>query len=164
MPDVALRPAEPQDRSFLERVYASTRAEELAPVPWSDAQKAAFLHMQFEAQDKHYRQFYGNARFDLIIAGEQPIGRIYVERAASEIRLIDIALLPEHRGAGIGGALIAALIAEARAIDKPITLYVERDNPAQRLYRRLGFSATGEEAGVYMLLKWQPASATPAAT
>lgn len=153
MPEIELRPAQPQDRAFLERVYASARAEELAPVPWTAEQKAAFLHMQFEAQDHHYRRFYGSARFDLIVAGEQPIGRMYVERAASEIRLLDIALLPERRGAGIGGALIAELIAEARAQGKPITLHVERSNRAHRLYTRLGFRETGEETGVYVMMK-----------
>ena len=164
MPAIALRPATPEDRSFLERVYASTRSEELAPVPWSDAQKAAFLHMQFEAQDQHYRQYYGDARFDLIVVGDEPIGRMYVQRAASEIRLIDIALLPQHRGAGIGGALLAELIADARALAKPITLHVERYNPAHRLYERLGFRETGEEVGVYVLMEWRAQLPPVAAT
>jgi len=155
MPELALRPVTPEDRPFLERVYASTRSEELAMVPWTPLQKAAFLRFQFDAQDSHYRLHYAGARFDVILAGGQPAGRLYVDRSASEIRLIDIALLPEHRGAGIGGALLAELIAEARRERKPLSIHVEHTNPAQRLYRRLGFRHTGTETGIYQLMEWR---------
>ena len=161
-PELALRPIEPADRPFLERVYASTRSEELASVPWSELQKAAFLQFQFNAQDQHYRLHYAGARFDVILAAGTAVGRLYVERSEREIRLIDIALLPEHRGAGIGGALLAQLIAEARGERKPITIHVERFNPAQRLYQRLGFRPTGSETGVYQLMAWHPEEAPPA--
>jgi ribosomal protein S18 acetylase RimI-like enzyme len=155
MPELALRPVTPEDRPFLERVYASTRAEELAAVPWTPLQKAAFLRFQFDAQDQHYRLHYANARFDVILAAGEAVGRLYVDRADTEIRLIDIALLPEHRGSGIGGALLAELIAEARREHKPLTIHVEHTNPAQRLYRRLGFRHTGTDTGVYQLMEWR---------
>jgi ribosomal protein S18 acetylase RimI-like enzyme len=155
MPALTLRPVTPDDRPFLERVYASTRSEELAAVPWTALQKAAFLRFQFDAQDHHYRLHYAQARFDVILASGAPVGRLYVDRGDREIRLIDIALLPEHRGAGIGSALLAELIAEARRAQKPLSIHVERDNPAQRLYRRLGFAPTGTETGVYQLMEWR---------
>lgn len=155
MSQLALRPVLPEDRPFLERVYASTRTEELAAVPWSEEQKSAFLRFQFDAQDHHYRLHYAAARFDVILARGEAIGRLYVERTPVEIRLIDIAILPEHRGSGIGGALLAELIAEARRERLPLTIHVERFNPAQRLYLRLGFRFTGSETGVYRLMEWR---------
>jgi ribosomal protein S18 acetylase RimI-like enzyme len=158
MPELALRPVTPEDRPFLERVYASTRSEELAAVPWTPLQKAAFLRFQFDAQDKHYRLHYAEARFDVILAGGREVGRLYVDRSGSEIRLIDIALLPEHRGAGIGGALLSELIAEATRERKPLSIHVEHSNPAQRLYRRLGFRHTGTDTGVYQLMEWRPSA------
>src|SRR5439155_13681319 len=95
MTDATLRPAGNDDLAFLVRVYASTRAEELVPVPWSDADKAAFVAMQFEAQHAAYRSAYPHAAFDVIEVGGEPAGRLYVDRRPADIRVIDIALVPE---------------------------------------------------------------------
>jgi len=143
------------DREFLCRLYASTRQEELAPVPWSEPEKEAFLRLQFDAQDRHYQEHFPAAAFQIIELDAQPIGRLYVDRRADEIRLIDIALLPEFRGAGIGTALLMELIDEAAAAGKPLRIHVERFNPALRLYQRLGFRPL-EEHGVYLLMEYRP--------
>ena len=149
--NVALRPVEPADDELLLRVYGSTRADELALTDWSEEQKDAFVRHQFDAQWQHYREHYPGARFDVILVDGEPVGRLYVDRWASETRIMDIALLPEHRGSGIGRALIEEIQAEGREV----TVHVERFNRAQELYRRLGFVA--EEAGpVYVLMRWQP--------
>ena len=87
----------------------------------------------------------------------EPAGRLYVHRGPSEIRIVDIALLPEHRGGGIGTSLLEELSAEADAAGKSLTIHVERMNPALRLYDRLGFSVA-EDKGVYLLLERSPAS------
>jgi ribosomal protein S18 acetylase RimI-like enzyme len=146
-----LRQAEPGDREFLYRVYASTRAEELAVVPWDDSEKDAFLRAQFDAQDRWYREHYAGASFDVVLIDGEPAGRLYVYRSAAEIRIVDIALLPERRGRGVGTALLRDLLAEADAAGKRVTIHVERFNPALRLYERLGF-AVAEDKGVYLLL------------
>jgi hypothetical protein len=54
VPSVGLRRVDDQDVEFLFRVYASTRTEELAPVPWTDEQKQAFLRQQFDAQSSYW--------------------------------------------------------------------------------------------------------------
>jgi ribosomal protein S18 acetylase RimI-like enzyme len=146
-----LRPVEAGDRELLYRVYASTRAEELAAVPWDEAEKDAFLRAQFDAQDTWYREHYSRARFDVVEVGGEPVGRLYVHRGADEIRIVDIALLPEHRGNGVGTALLRELLAEADAAGKRVTIHVERLNPALRLYERLGFEVA-EDKGVYLFL------------
>lgn len=153
---IRLRPAGDDDLPFLCRVYASTRWEELAGVPWTDEQKEAFLRFQFEAQHTYYREKFPDAAYDVIEAGGEPVGRLYVDRRADEIRLVDIALLPEHRGRGLGGRLLDDLLAEARAAGKPVRIHVEMNNPALGLYRRLGFTEI-EEQGVYYLMEWRPA-------
>lgn len=145
---IELRPATADDRPFLLAVYASTRTEELAAVPWTDDQRNAFLAMQFEAQDRWYRQFYPAGSFLVIVRGETPIGRMCVVRLATEIRLVDIALLPEHRGQGVGSSLLADLVAEADRDRLPVTLQVEPGNPARRLYLRSGFEP-GEVSGFH---------------
>ena len=151
---VTLRPIGDGDRDFLSRLYASTRAEELAHVPWPEAQKAAFLQMQFEAQHAHYQQ-YTQTRFEVILVDGEPAGRLYVRRADDEIRIVDIALLPAHRNSGIGGSLLRELVEEARTARLPLHIHVEKNNPALRLYERLGFRQI-DDRGVYWFLEKAP--------
>jgi ribosomal protein S18 acetylase RimI-like enzyme len=155
-PNVTLRPGEPDDEEFLYRVYASTREAELALVDWDAAQKAAFLRMQFAAQHQYYQEHYTGAAFQVILADGRPAGRLYVARWPDEIRIVDIALLPEYRNAGIGTALLRELLAEGAQAGKPVTIHVEQFNPALRLYARLGFTRIAER-GVYYLMEWSPA-------
>ena len=150
---ISLRPITPEDDSFLARLFASTRAEELAITGWNDEEKAAFCLMQFDAQSAHYRQHYADASFDIIERDGVAAGRLLVWRSGKEILIVDIALLPEHRGAGIGTKFLRELQAEAKAAGKPLTIHVERFNPALRLYERLGFKIV-EEQEVYLLMEW----------
>ncbi len=150
-----LRDVEPGDKPFLFEVYASTRLEELAVTGWNEAQIHAFLAQQFAAQHAHYQTHYAGAQFSVIMDGDTPIGRLYVARWPREIRIVDIALLPQHRGHGVGARLLAEIQAEGRASGRPVSIHVERMNPALRLYERLGFQET-EDKGVYLLLTWTP--------
>ncbi len=152
---VARRPVEPGDEAFLYRVYASTRQEELAQMGWDETQKEAFLRMQFDAQSRYYEEHYRGAEFSMILSGGRPVGRLYVARWQEEIRIVDIALLPGHRGMGIGTRLLNDLISESEASGKPLSIHVERFNPALRLYERLGFRAV-EDRGVYLLMERPP--------
>ncbi len=154
---LVLRPIAPEDEAFLSRVYASTRTEELAAVPWSEQQKAEFLESQFQFQHQHYQKNFCAAAFDIVMLEEEPIGRFYVDRRHDEIRLIDIALLPQWRNEGFGSSLLLALLEESRALDVPVRIHVEQDNPAMRLYERLGFGKV-DDAGVYLLMQWTPLS------
>jgi GNAT superfamily N-acetyltransferase len=120
-------------------------------VPWTPEQKSAFLDMQFTAQKTHYEQHYPDCEFLVIELEGQPIGRLYVDRA-DDIRITDIALLPEFRGRG------EEVLAEAQAKGKRVTIYVEHDNPARRLYDRLGFQHV-DTNGVYHLMEWCPHAA-----
>jgi ribosomal protein S18 acetylase RimI-like enzyme len=150
---LALRPIRPEDQPFLYKVYASTRMEELAPLGWSADQQAAFLTQQFNAQHQYYQANYAGADFQIIAVNGQQVGRLYVERGADEIRLIDIALLPEYRNGGIGSGLLKDLLAEAAQGGKPVRIHVEKFNPALRLYERLGFSII-DDRGVYWFMEW----------
>jgi microcystin-dependent protein/GNAT superfamily N-acetyltransferase len=155
MDALTLRPADPHDDEFLYRVYAGTRDEELAAVPWDTAQKQAFLRSQFDAQSRWYREHYVRATYEIVLFDGEPAGRLYLHRGETEIRIVDIALLPEHRGNGIGTSLLSDLLAEAGAAGKRVTVHVERFNPAKRLYARLGFSVA-EDKGVYVFLEATP--------
>lgn len=157
MTAVALRPVGPGDEELLFRIYAGAREDELAVVPWDAARKEAFLRAQFDAQARWYREHYEGASYDVILVDGEPAGRFYVYRGEAEIRIVDIALLPDRRGGGVGGSLLRDLLAEADAAGRRVTIHVERLNPALRLYRRLGFTVA-EDKGVYLLLERQPAT------
>jgi ribosomal protein S18 acetylase RimI-like enzyme len=154
MTSIALRPITPEDDSFLAGLYASTRAEELVVTGWSDDEKALFCRRQFDAQTAHYSANYPRASFQVIERDGEPVGRIYVARWEKEIRIVDITLLPQSRGAGIGTKLLRELQDEARSAGKSLTIHVERFNPALRLYERLGFQQI-EDKGVYLLMEWR---------
>lgn len=146
--DVALRAQTDGDATFLLALYASTRSDELARLPWTAQEKEDFVAMQFRAQTLHYAEYYPDAHFDIIEWAGDRIGRLYVDRRAREIEIIDIALKPAMRGRRIGRRLLEQLLAEGAASSRRVRIYVEHFNPARSLYDRLGFRQVGTN-GVY---------------
>ena len=122
-------------------------------VDWSESDKHAFLWQQFTAQHTYYQQQYASASFQVVLRGAEMLGRLYVSRDPAELRIVDIALLPEYRGLGVGTELLRDLLCEAGQDGKPVTIHVERFNPALGWYRRLGFKPV-EDRGVYVLMRW----------
>jgi ribosomal protein S18 acetylase RimI-like enzyme len=154
---LTFRPIAETDLPFLGQLYASTRIGELSVTDWSDAQKADFLASQFRAQHVHYQRYYPGADWLVIVHAGEDIGRLYVERWPSQVRIIDIAFLPAHCGKGFGTALLRDLMDGAATAGKAVSIHVEKNNPAMRLYRRLGFR-TEEDKGVYDLMRWEAAA------
>lgn len=156
---VSLRHATNADGGVLRDIYASTRADELAHVDWTVEQKAWFVGMQFDAQHRHYVEHYPGASFLVIERDGAPIGRLYLHEQPAEMRVMDIALLPEARGLGIGTALLRQLMADAASRGQAVSIHVEEHNPARRLYERLGFTPV-ETRGIHTLMECRPAPAT----
>jgi ribosomal protein S18 acetylase RimI-like enzyme len=153
--NITLRPVGPDDHEFLVEVYGSTRAEELALVPWTSEQQQVFIRSQFAAQQDHYAQKYPAANHDMIMSDNRPVGRLYVARLDHEIRIVDITLLPGERNAGIGSHLLRQLLAEAERTGRAVRIYVEEFNPSLHLFERLGFSPS-EQQGIHLLMQWNP--------
>lgn len=153
--EITLRPVEPDDYDFLLDVYASTRAEEMAMVPWTDQQRHVFVQSQFDAQQDHYRTHYPTGIHCIILVDGRQVGRLYVARLDQEIRIIDITLLQRERNLGIGSYLLKQLMDEAKRAGKIARIFVEQFNPSLRLFERLGFSAT-EQHGIHLLMEWCP--------
>ena len=144
---LALRPATAADTDLVAAIYASTRADELCAVPWTAEQKKAFTDWQSSQQEAHYRLHYPAAE-RLIVERGPPIGRLYVDTTRNEARLMEVTLLPESRGAGIGTRLLELLLAYADARQVAASLHVEPFNPARRMYLRAGFEVV-ETRGLY---------------
>ena len=154
MSNIIIRPATQEDSTFSYRVYASTRADEMALVDWNDGQKESFLQMQFRAQQQQYQLTNPHAAYQIIEFNNAPAGRLIVDRSGEKITLVDIALLPEFRNLGAGTSILRDLQAEGKIIN----LHVIRSNPAANLYQRLGFVFVGEE-GFYSKMEWSPSAA-----
>lgn len=151
---IILRPETLEDDDFLRALYASTRAHEMALTDWTAAEQALFLNSQFDLQRHHYRAHCPGATFDVILLDAVPVGRIYVYRTDAEIRLMDVALLPDARGRGIGTALVQRLLTEAASRDARVTLNVEPFNAARSLYERLGFRVLDEDP-TNLFMEWR---------
>jgi len=152
---IELRPAVAVDEPFLFRVYAGTRAEELALVAWDAAAKDAFLRAQFAAQQHSYAAQFPNAERSLVRCDGAPVGQLTVNRSAEELLLVDVALLPEWRHAGIGTALLTRLQGEAAGVGTPLRLHVLAGSRAVGLYHRLGFETVGR-SGWHLAMVWRP--------
>lgn len=148
------------DGALLLDIYASTRADELALTGWDPATQQVFVRQQFDAQTRHYGLCWPHADHWVIevatAAGRLPAGRLWVDRGPDALRVLDIALLPDWRGQGIGSALLRDLMEDARRTDRPLTISVEHGNPARHLYDRLGFVPAGEPEGLHQRMAWRP--------
>lgn len=154
--EITRRPAGDSDAPFLLELYAGTRAAELAQVPWTAEQKLAFVGMQFDAQTASYRQAYPQGLHEIIFAGEAPAGRIYWSRQPNNIHVLDIAVAPALRNAGIGSHVLGEILDEADRTGKSVTIYVEDFNPSCRLFQRLGFRVASQDG--FLLLLHRPSA------
>lgn len=153
---ITLRAVIEADDAFIFSCYASTRAQELAQVPWSPEQKEAFVRMQYTAQKQHYAAEAPQASHDIIYVDATPVGRIFLDRRQDALHILDITVLPQHRNHGTGSLLLRRLMDETSKLGKPVTIYVESFNPSLRFFERLGFQKDHEK-GFHLLMKWQPA-------
>ncbi len=149
---VTLRALQTGDLEFIEHLYATSRAEEMSHSGWPAEQIATFLNMQFKAQHTYYQEHYRGADFLIIELDGQRIGRIYLFWGQTTLNLIEIALLPEFQGRGIGSALIHQQLQRADELGLEVELSVETYNRAQRLYVRAGFHVINE-TGVYLRMR-----------
>ena len=157
------RPMADTDLPFLFELYASIRSEEVAAAGWPVELQVQFLRQQFEAQHHHYTTYYPDADWLVVEHDGCPVGRLYVEEWPTQLRIIDIALVPGAQGKGFGTALITDIFTRARVVGKKVSIHVEKNNPAMRLYQRLGFSKA-EDKGIYDLLEWSSGAEAAAST
>jgi GNAT superfamily N-acetyltransferase len=153
---IRVRIADDKDEPFLETVFRSTREEELRAMPWPPLQKDAFILMQFIAQQAQYKKDFPGVVFHIIEYRKKAAGRLYIAETLTDIRIMDISLLPGFRGMGIGGQIIRDLQKKARSSYKTISLNVKQDNRALGLYVRLGFAIKARIDRGYLFMEWTP--------
>ena len=144
------------DLAFLETLYGSTREYELSKAVFTPSEKTAFISQQFSAQTLHYTQNYCTNDFNIVEVDGVPAGRLFIDYWDREIRIVDIALLPQFQQSGLGSYLIKEVFKTAYQSNKPVTIHVEFQNPARILYERLGFQYKQKTNDVYLLMQWTP--------
>ena len=155
--EVALRPARAADGPFLLALFADVRGPLFAAMQVPAAQRRVLLEQQCRAQAQDYRTRFPTSDHHVIEVRDRPVGRIWVDRRTTEIRLLDIALLGTARGAGVGAMLLRDLQEEARASGRRLGHAVENGNLAAfRFYERLGFVTDGPLGHSHTLMVWQP--------
>lgn len=161
-PSFSLRPEVEADAAFRLALFRVSRGPGWDQVPLPPDLLTKIMEQQFRAQVQGYATAFPDARLEIIEVEGAPAGRLATYRGPGGVHLIDIALTPERRGQGVGGAILRALMDEAAALAAPLTLQVALDNlDAQRLYHRLGFAAQSAD-GTHLALRWQAVPAISA--
>lgn len=159
---LSLRDAADADWPFLQALFASLRAEEMALLGWPQADLDALLADQCRLQHHHLVTHFAGADFWIVERADRasthgPVGRFYLDRSTPLWRVVDIGFLPEARGQGCGAALLtwaqaAAVAAGAAGID----LHVAASNHrARALYQRLGFRTADDGDGHHLRMAWE---------
>lgn len=154
MAAITLRPVAAADLPLLLQLYGIARAAELALVPWDEAQRAAFIRLQFDAQTAFYQSEYPDAVHSIVLCEGEPLGRLYLHRRPHEIRILDVTLRADERTEEAGNQLLASLRAEAEAVGLPLNIHLEPFNPMQPLFERMGFVKVTDN-GTHALYEWR---------
>lgn len=136
---IALRPRRDDDAAFMRELFFSVRAPEFAAMGWPEPVLRDFLAGQSQLQNHHYANAYPLAANLVVTRHGTAIGRVILHPSPGDIRVVDIALLTQWRGNGLGGALLDAVKQQAKAARVSVSLSVDLHNPARRLYLRQGF-------------------------
>lgn len=153
---VRMRPVNETDDSFLYDVVSSTVRNQFKKMGGDIQIMEPLLRIQYENQTREYRKRFPQASHLIVTINNVDAGRIYLDRNSEEIRILDVTLLPEYRGKGLGAFILKMLEEEAAQNQLPIRIYVEEGNPSLRLFRRLGYQFQGKYGEVHNLLQWTP--------
>ena len=150
---LTLRPTRADDQEFLYRLFYSVHTEKLRLVPLGEEEKTKLVELMYQGFTRHYSSLAPVSDDRLILLNNESIGRMILLQTREEIRLADLAILPEYRKRGIGSALIGQVQTESMMSKRPVRLQVAQFDRALGLYRRLGFYKTDVE-GPYIHLEW----------
>jgi ribosomal protein S18 acetylase RimI-like enzyme len=125
-----LRRAEDSDRAFLYSLYCRTMRDVVERTwGWDE---------EWQARDFD-RRFAGCETW-IVEAGGEAVGGLMLSFAPRIVNIVELQILPEHQGRGIGNRVLRAVIDRASKQKSAVTLSVVRANVrAKRLYDRIGF-------------------------
>ena len=142
--------------SLAYRLFAQDKLAQFAAIGLPQAHAEMLVQMQWRGRNLTYATQYPGAE-DCVISLEEgtPVGRYLLQKIQDSWRIVDLAILPKWRGQGIGTRLLEQLARQASAEGLALTLRVEKNNPALRLYTRLGFAIVGNDELSYEMVLQQ---------
>ena len=153
---LSLRPETPADAPFLAALFASRAAPMLRMAGLPEPQVEQLVALQHRAQTASYRAAFPDARF-LIVEQGSPVGRLVEHDEPGGAYVVDIALLPQRQGQGLGSALVRELQARQAALGLGVRARVAAGNGASRaMFRKLGFVESGADQAGDLTLTWRP--------
>ncbi|MBD2843903.1 GNAT family N-acetyltransferase [Paenibacillus sp. IB182496] len=152
---IGLRAATAADEPMLYELYASSRQAEMHMWGWTPKQAEPFLRMQWHARKRSYAAEFPNARDQIIVKDGKAVGRCLLAARPTYWRLVDLALQETSRGQGIGTSVLRILQQRAAICGMALRLSVSPDNPALRLYERMGFAHKGGTE-MHLFMQWLP--------
>jgi ribosomal protein S18 acetylase RimI-like enzyme len=142
--NVALRPEAREDDEFLRRLITQTIAGELGADQWPEPMRSQLLGLQYLNRRMGPRSAFPQGESFVMVADAHPAGWLFLADLDHEIHLVEIMVLPELRGKGVGSVAMRQVLARAATTGKPVGLTVNVLNAgAIRLYESLGFERTG---------------------
>jgi len=152
---VSFRVIEDSDKNYLKALYADSRAREMNMTVWSDQEKTRFLDQQYEFQDRSFTLNYIGAIRRIIQLDGRDIGRLFINEADDHMRILDLTIHSDYQRRGIATDILKSLLNKAYGGKVPVKLSVVHDNPARKLYARLGFHPVRQD-GLYVEMIWRP--------
>lgn len=158
-PGWRLRPLTDDDEPQLRRIDAATRQSELRG-DWSAVQREQFLDLQFRARMSEALAPEPGAERCLLELQQpggawQAVGLLWLQRRRDTVQVMDLALLPEARGHGLGTAVLRRVMDEAAAGRRTVSTHVDEASPARKVFERLGFVPAGPVRDARRRWVWQ---------
>jgi len=153
---LSLRPAQAADEAFLFRLFGDTQ-DHLSLLRSNEALWNVLVDVQYRGRKTTYETNYPAAEDFVLCRGGEAVGRLLINREVDCLRILDIAILADFRGQGIGSWAVRQWQLQAEEIGARIELSVNPANPARWLYERLGFRATDEDT-MQVAMAWRSPS------
>jgi ribosomal protein S18 acetylase RimI-like enzyme len=144
----------PDDEPFLQELYAETR-DDLNEFISDESQLRKLLAMQYSGQKATYSAEFPNAVDQIVLLDGDPVGRLLLDHRQDSTHGVDIAILKSARNLGVGSAVLSRLFEECSKKGVRFTLSVVKNNPAIRLYERLGCRIGGDHV-THLSMTWRP--------
>ncbi len=145
------READSHDDAFMRTLWARTHGEQFSVLP--PELGARLCTQQYEAQLAHYEQSYPDMTVHVLRWKGLDAGRLMLLDRQDAVDVLDLAILPEHQGQGLGSRVLRRI--KDHAGPRVVKLAVEKNRPrAQELYERLGFEAASD-SNTHVFMEWQ---------
>ncbi len=164
---ITLRPVGSTDEALLLQIFAESHCAGYEQLGLEPSALASLIRMQFQARQAQYQVYPGGVEY-LICRDEVVLGNCWLSDTAEQLRVLDIAVLAEHRRQGVARVVLGQICARASAAGKPVRLSVWHQNiPALELYRAFGFvpdsadpeNEPGDLGNGYLELRYCPEAA-----